>query len=124
MHRCVIAFVLALAAALPAQAQRLFQANALRGELVVIQPPDVLLNGKPAQLAMGARIRNPQNMVQLSGSLLGQRLKVNYTLDPTGAVRDVWILTDAELAKSPWPATPAQAQSWVFDSTMQTWSKP
>ena len=76
------------------------------------------------QLAMGARIRNPQNMVQLSGSLLGQRLKVNYTLDPSGAIRDVWILTDAELAKSPWPATPAQAQSWVFDSTMQTWSKP
>ena len=89
MQRCVIALLLALAVALPAHAQRLFQANALRGELVVTQPPEVLLNGKPARLAPGARIRDALNMIQLSGSLLGQRLTVNYTLDPTGLVRDV-----------------------------------
>jgi hypothetical protein len=124
MQRCVIALLLALAVALPAHAQRLFQATALRGELVVTQPPEVLLNGKPARLAPGARIRDPLNMIQLSGSLLGQRLTVNYTLDPTGLVRDAWILTEAERAKSPWPTTPEQAQRWVFDSTQQTWSKP
>jgi hypothetical protein len=124
MQRCAIALLLALAAALPAHAQRLFQANALRGEIVVGQPPDVLLNGKPARLAPGARIRNPTNMIQLSGSLLGQRLTVNYTLDTSGSVRDVWILTDAERAKSPWPTTPEQAQGWIFDSTLQTWSPP
>ena len=124
MQRCVIALLLALLAALPAHAQRVFQANALRGELVVTQPPEVLLNGKPARLTPGARIRNPLNMIQLSGSLLGQTLAVNYTLDGAGAVRDVWILTEAEKARSPWPATPEQAQSWTFDSTMQRWSKP
>ena len=124
MLRCVFAFLLALAATLPAQAQRVFQPSALRGELVVTQPPEALLNGKPVRLAPGARIRNPQNMLQLSGSLLGQKLAVNYSLDPAGELRDVWILTEAELAKKPWPTTPEQARTWVFDSTMQTWSRP
>ena len=124
MNRCVIALLLSLAAALPAHAQRVFQQNALRGELVITQPPEALLNGKPVRLAPGARIRNPLNMIQLSGSLLGQKLAVNYTLEPMGLVREVWILSEAELAKKPWPATPEQAQLWVFDSTMQSWSKP
>ena len=124
MQRCAIAIVLAVMAALPAYAQRVFQANALRGELVVTQPPEVLLNDKPARLAPGARIRNPQNMIQLSGTLVSQRLAVNYTLDAMGMLRDVWILTDAERNKSPWPTTPEQARSWAFDSTMQSWSKP
>ena len=124
MHRCVIALVLAATAALPAYAQRVFQANALRGELVVTQPPEVLLNDKPARLAPGARIRNPQNMIQLSGTLVSQRLVVNYTIDPMGLLRDVWILSEAERSKSPWPTTPEHAQSWTFDATMQTWSKP
>ena len=124
MLRCVLAFMLALAATLPVQAQRVFQPSALRGELVVTQPPEALLNGKPVRLSPGARIRNPLNMLQLSGSLLGQKLAVNYTLDPAGELRDVWILTEAELAKKPWPATAEQAQAWVFDSTMQRWSKP
>ena len=124
MLRCVFAFLLALAATLPAQAQRVFQPSALRGELVVTQPPEALLNGKPVRLAPGARIRNPQNMIQLSGSLLGQKLAVNYSLDPAGELRDAWILTEAELAKKPWPTTPEQARTWVFDSTMQTWSRP
>jgi hypothetical protein len=124
MQRCAITVLLALATALPAYAQRVFQANALRGEIQVTQPPEVLLNGKPARLAPGARIRNPLNMIQLPGSLLEQRLAVNYTLDSEGSVRDVWILTETERAKSPWPTTPAQAQSWIFNSTLQTWSRP
>jgi hypothetical protein len=124
MLRCALVLMFALVAALPVQAQRVFQANALRGELVVTQPPEAMLNGKPMRLAPGARIRNPSNMIQLSGSLLGQKLAVNYTLDPAGELRDVWILSEAELAKKPWPATAEQAQTWVFDSTMQRWSKP
>jgi len=124
MLRCAFALLLALAAALPAHAQRVFQQNALRGELVITQPPEALLNGKPARLSPGARIRNPSNMIQLSGSLLGQKLAVNYTLDPAGELRDVWILTDAELTKKPWPTTPEQAQNWVFDSAMQSWRRP
>jgi len=124
MLRCVLALSLALAASLPAHAQRVFDANALRGELVVTQPPDVLLNGKSVRLSPGARIRNALNMIQLSGSLLGQKLAVNYTVDTAGELRDVWILTEAEVAKQPWPTTPEQARTWIFDSTMQRWSKP
>ena len=124
MLRCVFVLLIALVAALPAQAQRLFQSSALRGELLIRQPPEGLLNGQAVRLAPGARIRNPSNMVQLSGSLVGQKLVVNYTLDSSGDIRDVWILTAAELAIKPWPVTQEQARSWVFDSTMQRWSKP
>jgi hypothetical protein len=124
MLRCVIAASLALAVVLPAHAQRLFQQDALRGELIVTQPADALLNGKPVRLAPGARIRNPSNMIQLSGSLLGQHLVVNYTLDAAGELRDVWILSADELAKKPWPTTREQAQSWAFNPATQTWSRP
>ena len=124
MPRCAFVLLFALLLALPAQAQRVFQASALRGELVVSQPPEALLNGKAVRLAPGARIRNASNMIQLSGSLVGQKLVVNYSLDPAGELRDVWILTAAEQASKPWPTTPEQARSWVFDSAMQRWSKP
>ena len=124
MLRCVFVLLIAIAAALPAQAQRVFQSSALRGELVVVQPPEALLNGKAVRLAPGARIRNGSNLIQLSGSLVDQKLMVNYTLDPAGELRDVWILTAAEQAAKPWPATAEQARTWIFDSTMQRWSKP
>jgi hypothetical protein len=55
----------------PAQVPATFPATALRGELVVTQPPDVLLNGKPARLAPGARIRNEDNRFEVSGALAG-----------------------------------------------------
>jgi len=124
MLRCVLALMIALTAAVPAHAQRVFQADALRGEVVLTAPPEALLNGVPIRLAPGARIRNRSNMIQLSGSLLSQKLLVNYTLDPAGELLDVWILTDAELAKNPWPTTREQALAWVFDSALQRWSRP
>jgi hypothetical protein len=40
-----------------AQAPRNFPATALRGEIVITQPPELLLNRQPARLAPGARIR-------------------------------------------------------------------
>ena len=127
MTRCVAAAALALlACALPAQAQlqRNFPATALRGELVVTQPPDVLLNGQPARLAPGSRIRDEANMVVLSASLVQRRLPVHFTLDRDGMIFDVWVLTPAELARKPWPSTPAQATRWAFDPLAQTWSRP
>lgn len=85
-----------------AQAQnqpRLFPAKALRGTLVVKQPPLVLLDGQPAQLAPGARIKGTNNMLLLSGALVEQKLTVNYTLETHGLVHEVWILTEAEAAE-------------------------
>ena len=112
--------------ALPAaaQVQRTFPQNALRGALVVGEPPEITLNGNPARLAPGARIRNQANMLEMSGSLTGARLLVHYTLDSFELVKDVWILTPAEAAKKPWPTTPQQAQEWLFDPVAQAWSRP
>ncbi len=126
MNRCFTAPILAvlLAAALPAQAQRLFESNALRGEFQVTNPPEALLNGKPARLAPGARIRNPLNMLQVSGTLIGQKVVVNYTLDGFGLVHNVWVLSPEEAARQPWPRNLDEARAWVFDPSLQRWSKP
>mgnify|MGYP000909647038 FL=1 len=126
MIRCALAALATPAIAVPAAAQlaRLFPANALRGTLVVVQPPDVTVNGQPARLSPGARIRNDRNMLQLSGSLVGQKLVVHYTIDSMGQLHDVWILRPDELAKQPWPSTPEQAKTWAFNPSTQTWVRP
>jgi hypothetical protein len=129
MLRCVsLAATVALAGLCAgpaaAQAPRPFPATALRGELVVLQPPDVALNGRAARLAPGARIRGDNNLLQLSGALVKQRLVVNYTVDPSGLLLDVWLLTAEERARLPWPTTPEQAAAWTFDPSAQTWSRP
>ncbi len=117
-----VAFGSAFPATAQSPAARPFPATALRGELVVTLPPDVLLNQRAARLAPGARIRGPNNLLLLSGALAGQRMAVHYTLDGMGQLLDVWVLTPAELARRPWPATPEQANSWQFNADAQTWS--
>jgi hypothetical protein len=128
MTRCLrLALALALCAvALPAaaQTQRNFPPTALRGEVVVGNPPEVVLNGKPARFAPGARIRGQNNFLTLSGSLAGAKLIVNFTLDGDGQLRDVWILRAEEVAVKPWPSTPEEALAWSFDAGAQTWTKP
>jgi hypothetical protein len=125
MPRCALlalAGTLAIGAA-NAQLPRQFPAQALRGDLTVLQPPDVKLNDGAARLSPGARIRGADNMVQMSGSLVGQKLRVHYTLDASGDLRDVWVLTPAEARVEPWPKTPAEAQRWFFDWSGQAWTK-
>jgi hypothetical protein len=127
MLRCVL---LAAALALPSlptvsQVQRNFPANAFRGEVVFGQPPEVQLNGQPARLAPAARIRHRNNMIVTSGSVVGEKLLVHYTLETTtGLVKEVWVLTDSEAARKPWPRDAKEAQSLRFDALAQTWSKP
>jgi hypothetical protein len=128
-RRALLAPGLALAllcGALPAAAQvtRHFPMNALRGELTVLSATEVLLNGDPARLAPGARLRGQNNMLVISGAAIGQRLVVNYTLDSLGNVKDVWVLRDEEIANRPWPRTPQEAQTWGFNFDTQTWVKP
>jgi|JRYF01.1.fsa_nt_gb hypothetical protein len=123
-----VAAVLLFGAAAPltssAQIQRPFPATALRGELRFGQAPEVTLNGQPARLAPGARIRGTDNLLQLSGSLAGQTHVVHYTVDPYGLLLDVWLLTPAERARQPWPRSAAEAAAWRFDAAAQTWSRP
>lgn len=75
---------------------RQFPAAARRGTLEVTAPPNVLLNGQADRLSPGARIKNTNNALVLSGSLVGQRVLVNYLREPQGLIHEVWILTDAE----------------------------
>ena len=126
MFRCaLIAATLAVCVfSAVAQAPRNFPATALRGEIVVTAPPELLLNRQPARLAPGARIRAMDNMLVMSGAAVNQRLVVNYTLDLQGQLLDVWILNPAELARKPWPTTPQEAASWRFNPDAQVWSKP
>ena len=126
MLRCALLLAALTAAHLPAaaQPQRNFPATALRGELRVTQPPEALLNGRPARLAPGSRIRGADNMLVLSGAIAGAPLLVHYTLDTSGLVLDVWVLTPAEAARKPWPASVEQAQRWRFNADTQTWSRP
>ncbi len=126
MVRCVLVLFATLcvaSATATAQVPRNFPADALRGAMVVDNVPEVTLNGAPARLAPGARIRGQNNMLALSGSLTGQRLVVNYTFDAQGQVKDVWILTPGEAAKKPWPTTPQEAARWEFNLAAQVWTR-
>ena len=55
-------------------------------------------------------------------AFLGQKAVVHYVVDPLGLIQDVWILTDAERAKQPWPTTAKDAQTWSFDPVAQVWT--
>jgi hypothetical protein len=127
MLRCHMKAMAALALALPllamAQIVRPLPTSSLRGEITFGQPPEVLLNGKAARLAPGARIRGLNNMLVLSGALVGQKLQTNFILGNDGLLMNVWLLTPEEIAQT-WPKTPTEAATWTFDPISKTWIKP
>ncbi|HEY1092319.1 MAG TPA: hypothetical protein VGE47_14595 [Burkholderiaceae bacterium] len=129
MHRCALTAFAAVALLSSAQAQthnelRRFPAQALRGELTVKSAPDVLINGQPARLSPGSRIKGENQLLVLPATVVGQKFVVNYTVDSYGLIQEVWVLTPAERAVQPWPTSPAEAGKWVFDANAQRWSKP
>jgi hypothetical protein len=125
MYRCLVLAAALCASALPAaaQMQRNFPQDALRGDITIGIPPVISLNGRSAQLAPGARIRDTNNMLALSATITGARFTAHYTLDSGGQIKDVWILRPDEMARQPWPSTPQEAQAWAFDPAAQTWTK-
>ena len=125
MHRCVItATLVAAAVSAHAQTHRFFPSQALRGELVVTQAPDALVNGQLGRLSPGARIRGDTNLLLMSGSITGHENLVHYTLTEDGQVKDVWILNPAELANKQWPRSLEESSTWAFESGTQTWTRP
>jgi hypothetical protein len=117
MNRCLLllprsllaAATFAIAASLaviaPAAAQAPLRippiaAGAQIGVLVVTEPPEVLLDGQPARLSPGARIRGRDNLLLMSGALVGQVLPVRYVRDMLGLVHEVWVLNEFELPRS------------------------
>lgn len=101
-RRRLLASLLLLAGTSAAFAQspppRQFPAQALRGSMVVLQPPTITMDGEPARLSPGSRIRGANGMFVLSAALVNQEVTVNYTLESNGLVHDVWVLTEAEAA--------------------------
>lgn len=95
-------------------AVRQFPATALRGNLVVVSPPEVRIDSKAERLSPGSRIRGMDNMLVMSGAIIGRTLVVNYTREPNGLIHDVWILTDAEIAEKRPHATPPR--NFIFGS--------
>jgi hypothetical protein len=69
------------------------------GQMVVTSPPIITMNGKPDRLSPGSRIRDLNNMMVLSGGIVGKVLPVVYRRDAVGLVHEVWILTPDEYAK-------------------------
>jgi hypothetical protein len=126
MLRLAIAFTAAVCLAAPAaaQVQRVFPQNALRGAIVIGEAPEITLNGNAGRLSPGARIRDMNNMTLVPSAVIGGRYLVNYTIDLSGLVKDVWILRPEEAAVRPWPTTPGEAAAWRFDPAAQTWSRP
>jgi hypothetical protein len=91
--------LLPVVASAQTQGMRPFPATALRGTLVVQQPPIVTIDGQEARLSPGARIRSADNLLLRSATLVGQELTVNYVREQHGLVHQVWILTEAEAAE-------------------------
>jgi hypothetical protein len=75
---------------------RNFPTGTLRGKLLILNAPEILLDGQPDRLSPGARIRSAQNMLVMVGAIQGEKFLVNYTRDPAGLVSQVWILTPQE----------------------------
>lgn len=61
--------------------------------------PTILLDKKTYTLAVGARIWNQANLIQMPATIDGTRFTVNYTTDIHGQVDRVWILTPEEAGK-------------------------
>ncbi|MEZ5608697.1 MAG: hypothetical protein R3E52_16705 [Burkholderiaceae bacterium] len=103
-RRLALGATLALAGLLPlaaqAQMQRLFPAKVQRGAITFTAPPVVQLDGKTERLGPGVRVRDAHNRVALTGTLRGKSFVVNYQRDAAGMVREIWILTPAEIARS------------------------
>lgn len=126
MYRCVSAAALAVCLVANAAAQsRVFPQNTLRGAIVFGEYPSVTLNGRATSLTPGARVRDQRNSIVQAASLAGGKLLVHYTMDMGGEqVRDVWILTPDEAAVRPWPTNLRESQTWLYDATTMTWTRP
>jgi hypothetical protein len=94
------ALCISLPTAAPAQGiKREAPKDVLLGQMIVTQPPIITLNGKPDRLSPGSRIRDLNNMLVLSGSVVGKTLPVVYRRDAAGLVHEAWLLTPDEYSK-------------------------
>jgi hypothetical protein len=62
-------------------------------------PPLITVDGKEDRLSPGARVRDRNNMLVLSGALAGKSLYTVYRRDSAGLVHEVWLLNEEEYGK-------------------------
>lgn len=62
-------------------------------------PPIIQVDGKDDRFSPGARIRDRQNRLVLTGALAGQSLYTVYKRDASGLVHEVWLLDEEEFRK-------------------------
>ena len=94
-----ILFVAIQAINTPATSQitRIFPDSAVRGKIAFKSPPQIELDGKADRLSPGARIRDEQGMLAMTGALEGKAFTANFRREAaTGLVHEVWILTAEE----------------------------
>ena len=78
---------------------RTLPANSLIG---VMEPPSlgvVQISGQTLSLSPAAQIRDERNMLVMP-TAIPAAVPVRFTVDPSGAVQRIWILTAAELEAS------------------------
>ena len=99
MRRTLLALLIC-AVVVPAAAMaqvRQIPDSAKRGNIVHIQDTMVEIDGRPMRLSAGAQIRSRDNLIMVPMSLQRGAL-VKYTLDGTGQIHRVWVLTPEETA--------------------------
>jgi hypothetical protein len=99
MRRMLLALLIAalvLPAAAAAQARQIPD-DAKRGKIVQIQDIMVEIDGRPMRLSAAAQIRSQDNLIIMPMSLPRGAL-VKFTLDGTGQIHRVWLLTPEEAA--------------------------
>lgn len=103
MNRCIRFLLVCLAlATAPAFAQGLERSapkDVVLGRIAVTAPPQITMDGKPDRLSPGARIRDLNNMLVLSASIVDKPMPVVYRRDAAGLVHEVWQLTEDEYRK-------------------------
>jgi hypothetical protein len=100
MRRFLLLLALAgLCTAATAQLRTIPQ-EAKRGEIRHLQGMLVEINGKQERLSAGAQIRDADNRLVLPASLT-QKSEVMYSVDSSGMVHRVWVLSAREKAERP-----------------------
>ena len=62
-------------------------------------PPIIAVNGVADRVSPGARIRDRNNMLVLSGQIAGKQMYTVYRRDAAGLVHEVWLLNYEEYTK-------------------------
>ena len=96
-----LAFAVAATAAAHAQGIVREAPAGVRPGIIAVTPtpPLITVNGQPDRLSPGARIRDVNNLLVLSGQLAGREMYAVYKRDGAGLVHEVWLLTADEYRK-------------------------